>query len=184
MKMADNSEDFELVNKFVHGDESAFNIIANKYSKKIYWHARSMTGNHFDADEIVQEVLIVLYRKLGQFQFKSSLYTYIYKITFTRSLNFLKKEKIKSLFFIDDQLLFAKKNKPDIIEGIINKEKIERLDKLLLKIPPKQREVFILRHFDELSYEEIAEITGKSVGGLKANYFHALNKITEMMKNE
>lgn len=181
--MAENSEDFELVNKFVQGDETAFNMLANRYSKKIYWHARRMTGNHFNADEITQEVLIVLYQKLKQFQFKSSLYTYIYKITVTRSINFLRKEKIKSIFFIDDKYSSINSPKPDIIEGIINKEKIEKLTGMLQKLPLKQREVFILRHFDEMTYEEISEVTGKSVGGLKANYFHALNKITRMMNN-
>jgi len=179
--MTDNSKDFELVNKYLSGDEIAFNRIVNKYSKKIYWHARRMTGNHFDADEIVQDVLMVLYRKLDQFKFNSSLYTYIYKITVTRSLNFIKKEKIKSLFFIDSKLNSINNSEHDIIEGILNKEKLERLDKHLQKLPAKQREVFILRHFEEMSYEEIAEITGKSIGGLKANYFHALNKITKMM---
>jgi len=179
--MTDNSKDFELVNKYLSGDEIAFNRIVNKYSKKIYWHARRMTGNHFDADEIVQDVLMVLYRKLDQFKFNSSLYTYIYKITVTRSLNFIKKEKIKSLFFIDSKLNSINNSEHDIIKGILNKEKLERLDKHLQKLPAKQREVFILRHFEEMSYEEIAEITGKSIGGLKANYFHALNKITKMM---
>jgi RNA polymerase sigma-70 factor (ECF subfamily) len=58
------------------------------------------------------------------------------------------------------------------------------LDQFLQTLPAKQREIFILRNIDGLSYEEIAEITGKSVGGLKSNYFHAINKISEMMKNE
>ncbi|MBK6915500.1 MAG: RNA polymerase sigma factor [Ignavibacteriales bacterium] len=182
--MADNSEDFELVNQYLNGDKIAFNRIVNKYSKKIYWHARRMTGNHFDADEIVQEVLMVLYRKLGQFKFNSSLYTYIYKITVTRSLNFIKKEKLKSLFFIDSNQNSIKNSESDIIEGLLNKEKLERLDKQLQKLPAKQREVFILRQFEEMSYEEISELTGKSIGGLKANYFHALNKITKMMSHD
>jgi RNA polymerase sigma-70 factor (ECF subfamily) len=182
--MTDNSEDFELVNKYLNGDNIAFNRIVNKYSKKIYWHARRMTGNHFDADEIVQEVLMVLYRKLGQFKFNSSLYTYIYKITVTRSLNFIKKEKLKSLFFIDSKQNSIINSESDIIEGLLNKEKLERLDKQLQKLPAKQREVFILRQFEEMSYEEIAEITGKSIGGLKANYFHAINKITKMMTHD
>lgn len=182
--MTDNSEDFELVNKYLNGEEIAFNRIVNKYSKKIYWHARRMTGNHFDADEIVQEVLMVLYRKLGQFKFNSSLYTYIYKITLTRSLNFIRKEKFKSLFFIDSKPNSIRNSESDIINGVLNKEKLERLDKKLQKLPAKQREVFILRHFEEMSYEEISEITGKSIGGLKANYFHALNKITKIMSHD
>jgi RNA polymerase sigma-70 factor (ECF subfamily) len=72
----------------------------------------------------------------------------------------------------------------DIIKDFENKEEIRRLENHLQKIPAKQREVFILRAIDGLSYEEISEMTGKSVGGLKSNYFHALKKITRVMQNE
>jgi RNA polymerase sigma-70 factor (ECF subfamily) len=65
-----------------------------------------------------------------------------------------------------------------------NKQKLEKLERILNKLPPKQKQVFIMRNFDELSYEEISQITGKSVGGLKATYFHAIKKITEWMNNE
>jgi len=71
-----------------------------------------------------------------------------------------------------------------MIKNIDDKEKLRRLDLILQKLPARQREVFLLRHFEELSYEEISKITGKSVGGLKANYFHALNKVLEKFKNE
>ena len=72
----------------------------------------------------------------------------------------------------------------DVISDIENKEEVRRLEKFLQYIPAKQREVFILRAMDGLSYKEISEITGRSEGGLKSNYFHALRKLTEMMKNE
>ena len=101
--MAEQNPDSELIKKFIDGDESSFNKIINKYKDKIYWHARRMTGNHLDADEIVQEVLLVIYKNLKNFQFKSSLYTWIYKITSTRSLNFLKRRKIKELLSLEDQ---------------------------------------------------------------------------------
>jgi len=68
----------------------------------------------------------------------------------------------------------------DIIMDLEKKEKLEIIEKLLLKLPPKQREVFILRNYDNLPYEEISKITGKSVGGLKANYFQAVKKMIEM----
>ncbi len=181
--MTDTNNDFEQVKKFIAGDESAFNKIVMKYQQRIYWHARRMTGNHLDADEIVQEVLLVLYNKLKNFQFKSSLYTWIYKITSTRSINYIKKKNLKQFFSIEDNEAISLKSKEDIVKDIETREKLNRLEKVLQKLPAKQKEVFILRSFDELSYEEISEITGKSVGGLKANYFHAVKKITEMIKD-
>jgi len=182
--MADNKNDFELVNKFTGGDESAFNKIVLKYQHKIYWHARRMTGNHLDADEIVQEVLMVMYKKLKNFKFQSSLYTWIYKITSTRSLNFINKRKIKQAFSFEDEPESSLRKNEDIIENLEIREKLEKVAEMLKKIPPKQREVFILKNYEQMTYEEISEITGKSVGGLKSNYFQAMKKIMEMVKKD
>lgn len=173
--------DFEYVRKFIDGDESAFNLLVKKYQKRIYWHARQMLGDHHDADEITQEVLIVMYKKLHSFNFQSSLYTWIYKIVTTRSINQIRKNNIKRFFSIDSDVKENITSKDDIVEQIDHKQKLERVNKALDKLPPKQRQVFVFRNYDELTYEEISEITGKSVGGLKANYFHALKKITELV---
>ena len=182
-EMSENT-DFELIKRFLEGDESSFNRIVNKYQQKIYWHARRMTGTHMDADEVVQEVLIVMYKKLKDFQFKSSLYTWIYKITSTRSINFLNKKKIKRMLSFEDANALDTSTNEDIVGDIDTRSKLKKLDEFLQKLPLKQREIFILRNVDGLPYEEISKITGKSVGGLKANYFHAFNKISELMRNE
>jgi RNA polymerase sigma-70 factor (ECF subfamily) len=179
--MHELNNDFELTKCFINGDESAFSQLVVKYQEKIYWHARRMTGNHLDADEIVQEVLMVLYRKLKTFEFKSSLYTWIYTITNTRCINYLKKKNLRSFFNLDD-IINKKFEQTDVIDDIESKQKVEEIEKALQKLPVKQREVFIMRNFDELSYEEISRITGKKVGTLKANHFHALNKIKEIVK--
>jgi len=179
--MHDLNSDFKLIKSFVNGDESSFNRLAVKYRERIYWHARRMTGNHVDADEIVQEVLMVLYNKLKTFEFKSSLYTWIYTITNTRSINYLKKKRLRNFFSLDD-ITNKKFEQKDVIDNLELKQKVEKIESALQKLPVKQREVFVMRNFDELSYEEIAHITGKSIGTLKANHFHALNKIKEMVK--
>ena len=174
-----NTEDRKLVEDFLNGNDFAFQKIADKYSKKIYWHARGMVNNHFDADEVTQEVLLVLYKKLKNFKFESSLYTWIYKITSTRSLNYIRKTKLKKLFSISSEEFQDLKTDVNLFDDFERKEKIKRVDEVLKKIPAKQREVFIMKNFEGLSYKEISEITGKSVGGLKANYFHALKKMME-----
>jgi len=180
--MPEEISDYDLVRGFLNGDEASFNKIINKYKHRIYWHARRMTGNHLDADEVVQEVLIVMYKKLKDFKSKSSLYTWIYRIVSTRSLNYLRKRSLKNIFSLDDLSNLQVKSKEDIVNDFEVKEKLMKIDKLLQKLPVKQREIFILRNYDELSYEEISEVTGKSIGGLKANYFHAINKIMELVK--
>lgn len=184
MELRKLENDFELISSFVSGNEKSFNELISRYQKSIYWHARRMVGNHFDADEVTQQVIIVLYNKLSGFKFNSSLKTWIYKITSTRSINLLKKRKIKKILRIED---IEKKDilaSNDVYLNFENKERIKEIDNLLRKLPTKQREVFIFRHFDGLSYEEISEITSKSIGTLKANYFHASKKILWNMKNE
>jgi RNA polymerase sigma-70 factor (ECF subfamily) len=180
--MAVPNPDFELIERFNAGDEAAFNDIVKKYQKKIYWHARRMTGNHLDADEVTQEVLIVIYDNLKKFRFQSSLYTWIFRITSTRTLNFLNRSRVKRLLGIDESNAAELKGKEDIIENYEQRERFAKLEQKLQLLPAKQREVFIMRNFDDMSYKEISDITGRSEGGLKANYFHAVNKLTELMK--
>lgn len=177
------NSDHDLVKDFINGDEASFNKIVNKYKHKIYWHARRMTGNHLDADEVVQEVLLVLYNKLNGFQFKSSLYTWIFRIVSTRSLNFIRRRSLKRIFSLEDISKDLISKHDDITNELEVREKLQKIDVMLQTLPVKQREVFIMRNYDQMSYDEISELTGKSVGGLKANYFHAVNKILELMKN-
>lgn len=181
--MTDNSQDIELIHSFLNGDESSFNKLVRKYQDKIYWHARRMSGNHFDADEILQEVLLVIYNKLSTFKFESSVYSWIYRITATRSLNYLKKRNLKKIFSLET-LIGSPNSDISTQYKIERDEQIEFIEKKLQKLPVKQREVFIMRSFSDLSYEEISEITGKSIGALKANYFHALNKMKDLLNDE
>ncbi len=181
--MSDNTQDFALIKSFLDGDESSFNVLVKKYQDKIYWHARRMTGNHFDADEILQEVLLIMYNKLNSFKYESSVYSWIYKITATRSINFIKRRELKKIFSLD-VLKTSETNKQTIQQELEQFEKIEEIEKKLQQLPVKQREVFIFRNFDDLSYEEISQITGKSVGALKANYFHALKKMKDLLNDE
>jgi len=182
--MPELENDNDLIQSFLSGNDIAFNKIINKYRQKIYWHARKMTGNHLDADEVVQEVVLVMYRKLKDFKNMSSLYTWIYKITSTRSLNFISRNKNKRTSSYDDPETADIGSDYDIIEDLDQRDKLMKLEGFLQELPDKQREVFIFRNIDGLSYDEIADITGKSTGALKANYFHALNKLSEKMKNE
>jgi RNA polymerase sigma-70 factor (ECF subfamily) len=182
--MQNNSDDYELVRKFLSGDEQAFNILAVRYQEKIYWHARRMLGSHDDADEIVQEVLMAMYNKLDTFNFQSALYTWIYKITATRSINLINKKKLKKFILYNSERSAASYTGDDVILNYEQKEKYKKMESYLQKLPAKQREIFILRNFEDLSYKEISEITGKSIGALKSNYFHAFKKIKEQMDKD
>ena len=176
-----NSDDYELVKDFLAGNQQAFNNLARKYQEKIYWHARRILCDHDDALDVVQQVLLVMYNKLSTFNFSSSLYTWIFKITYTRSLNQLKRRKLKKVVTFNFSDNIENIGYENVIENLENKEELVQMERILNKLPLKQREVFVMRNFDELSYEEISKITGKSIGALKANYFHAFKKIKELI---
>lgn len=179
-----NTDDYELIKDFLSGNEQSFNLLARKYQERIYWHARRMLGDHDDAHEIVQQVLLVMYNKLNTFNFSSALYTWIYKITATRSLNILKKRNLKSLFIFSANESVENYGYENIIEDIEAKENFVKMENHLNSLPIKQRQVFVMKNFDDLSYEEISNITGKSIGTLKANYFHAYRKMKELMDKD
>ncbi len=118
------TEDFELIKDFLSGNEQSFNLLARRYQEKIYWHARRMLGDHDDAHEIVQQVLLVMHKKLNTFNFSSSLYTWIYRITATRSLNLIRKNKLRRILSFSSDESMENYGYENIIEGIEYKELI------------------------------------------------------------
>lgn len=177
-------EDQELIEKLV-GEETrnlAFNQLVRKYQERIYWHVRKMVLDHDDADDVVQEVFIKIWKNLHRFRQDSKLYTWIYRIATNECLNFLKKKKRVSLLSLTDYqgVLISKLDMSIQLDG----DMIEmKLQKALLTLPDKQRLVFNMKYFDEMKYADISEITGTSIGSLKASYHHAVKKIEEIINN-
>lgn len=174
--------DAELVEAFQQGDERAFTELVHRYQERIYWLARRFQNNHDDADEIVQEVFCKAYESLKEFRGESSFYTWLYRITVNASLNAVRRERVRKFFRLDELLEQPESTDTmpdDLLEGV---EQRSLIDEAVATLPEKQKAVFIMRYYDELSYEEISKILKTSVGGLKANYFHAIKKIGEYLK--
>lgn len=174
--------DLELIEAFRQGEESAFNEIVLRYQERIYWVARRFLGDHDAADDIVQEVFISAYRRISSFRSASGLYTWLYRIAVNVSLNVLRRQKVRdflrvdNLFDVEDE----QEERPD--QALEREEQKTLIDEAIQLLPAKQKAVFLMRYVDELSYEEIAPILKTSIGGLKANYFHALKKIQDYVK--
>jgi RNA polymerase sigma-70 factor (ECF subfamily) len=174
-----DSSDLELVELFQNGNETAFNELVGRYQEKIYWIARKFVNDHDQADDIVQEVFIKVYSALKNFRGESGVYTWLYRITVNVALNALRKQRIRDFIRIDEFFETAEdeNEQPD---AIFEKDEQQKLiEEAIAKLPEKQKAVFILRYHEELSYEEISLILKTSIGGLKANYFHAVKKIGE-----
>ncbi len=174
--------DLELVRLFQRGDESAFNRLVLRYQEKVYWVARRLVNDHDGADDITQEVFCKAYESLKEFRGDSSIFTWLYRITVNIALNAIRRQKVKDFFRIDQLFDTEDTSAQDPHEAMEQQENRELIDEAIARLPKKQRSVFLLRYYEELSYEEIARILKTSVGGLKANYFHAVRKIQEHIK--
>jgi RNA polymerase sigma-70 factor (ECF subfamily) len=174
--------DVELLKRFQNGDELAFNLLVQRYQEKIYWTARRFVTSHDNADDVVQEVFTKAYSALKKFRGDSSVYTWLYRITVNRSLNALRRQRLRDFLRIDE-LFSAEDTESEQPDEILERKEQHRLiEEAIATLPEKQKAVFLLRYYDELPYEEIATILKRSVGGLKANYFHAVKKIEDYVK--
>lgn len=175
--------DKEIIYLYNKGQrEWAFNLIVKNYSERIYQHIRRFVYSHDDADDLTQEVFIKIWAALPSFRGDAQLFTWIYRIATNEAFNFLRKQKLRTIFSLDssDSILVRKLEQ----DAYFNGDKLQtELQKAIIRLPEKQRIVFNLRYFDEMKYEDISEITGTSVGALKASYHHAYNKIKETLLN-
>lgn len=175
-------EDSELLTMFQ--DESkrqeAFSILLKKYQQKIYWHIRRMVINHDDADDIVQDVFIKVWKNINSFRQDSQLYTWIYRIATNECITFLNKKK--NYLNVSYEELAEKLEDSLNDDNYFSAEAIQKkLQKAILTLPEKQRLVFNMKYYDDLKFQEISDILGTSVGALKASYHLAVKKIENFL---
>lgn len=171
----------ELIGLIAKGKkDDVFNIILEQYKQRLYWHIRKIVISHEDTDDVLQNTFIKVWKNLGDFRADSKLYTWLYRIATNESISFLKKKKIRTFIPLVQ-------NEYDLSETIESdpyfngNETQKKLQKALLMLPEKQRIVFNMKYFDDMKYEEIAEILSTSVGALKASYHHAVKKIEKYL---
>ncbi len=163
---------------------AAFDDMMRAYGESIYWQIRKMVLNHDDALDLLQNCFIKAWNNLDHFRGDAKLSTWLYKIAVNESINFINREKARSNVSADAQeneFLISNLAADEYFDG---DELHLALQKAVAALPEKQRLVFNMRYFDEMKYEDISEILGTSVGALKANYHHALKKVTEAVTGE
>jgi RNA polymerase sigma-70 factor (ECF subfamily) len=182
--LMETPSDIELVQEVRNGRRQAFTALMKRYQERVYWVARRIVGSHDDADDIVQETFVKAYLALGEFRGDSSFFTWIYRIAVNLSLNALRKRQVLN-YLHESELLSRILPSPDDPGKDLESSEIESaLQQAVATLPEKQKAVFVMRYYDEMTYEEIGRVLKTSVGGLKANYFHALRKVREYMRHE
>ncbi|XOV95116.1 MAG: RNA polymerase sigma factor [Bacteroidota bacterium] len=178
-------EDF-IISKITNEETKnyGFNLLLREYQERIYWHVRKMVIKHEDADDLTQDVFIKVWNNLDKFRAESSLFTWIYRIATNECLNFLNKKKKRFFIKIHD-ITDELSNNLSVENKLLEGSEVEiKLQKALLRLPDKQRLVFNMKYFDDMKFDEIAEITNTSVGALKASYHHAVKKIEEFLTTD
>ncbi len=178
-------EDKDLIDAFrqPQSRERAFTEIVKKYQERIYWHIRRLVVSHEDTHDVMQNVFIKMWTYLDNFREESNLYTWIYRIATNETITFIEKEKKRKSVSLSDgdtgleNKLYAEKG--------FDANKLEwKLQQAIQRLPEKQRIVFTLRYYDEMPYDEMAEVLETSAGALKASYHHAVKKVEEFLKTD
>jgi len=163
--------------------EQAFRWLVLKYQERLYGHIRRMVNDHEDANDVVQNTFIKVFKSIKKFKGNSQLYTWLYRIATNETLTFLNKKKRKATTSIDDDEL-GMRHKLSADSYFYEKKAQLKLQNAIKLLPEKQRLVFNMRYFEEMSYREISGILETSVGGLKASYHHAVKKIEQFLNEQ
>ncbi len=163
--------------------EQAFRTLMGEYKERLYWHIRKMVYSHDDADDVLQNTFIKVYRGIDKFKGDSKLYTWMYRIATNEAITFLnKKAKRMEATGAEVQKLAISRLEADVyFEGSEIQLKLQRA---IASLPEKQQLVFNMKYFDDMKYDQMSEVLGTSVGALKSSYHIAVKKITLMLKTD
>lgn len=163
--------------------ERGFRLLMAQYRERLYWHIRRMVLIHDDADDILQNTFIKVYKGILQFEGKSKLYTWLYRIATNEALTYLQSQARHASTSLDDtENLLSNRLKAD--EWFDGDAVQVRLQIAIGELPDKQKLVFNLRYYDEMPYEEMSQQLNTSVGALKASFHHAVKKIEAAFLND
>ena len=162
--------------------ESGFRLLMEQYQERLYWQIRRMVFEHEDANDVLQNCFIKVYRSSHTFEGKSKLYTWLYRIATNEAITFLNKKKQRTATPLDagESPLANRLRADDHFDG---DEAQLKLMAAIETLPDKQRQVFNLRYFDEMNYADMSELLGTSEGALKASFHHAVKKIEGFVRN-
>lgn len=172
-----------LVARLKAGDEQAYEELVTEYRERVYRVAWRILRDDESAEDAAQEAFIRVFRHIGRFEGRSSIYTWIYRITVNIALNKLKRDRFRRMVPLGDVIHRDRRASADPARAAMSSEVAERIDAAVNGLPEKQRAVFVLKFYEGLSHAEIAEVLDCSEGTSKANYFHAIRKMRKQLED-
>lgn len=166
-----------------HSRSATFSVVVRTFQERLYWHIRKMVLSHEDANDVLQNTFMKAWNGLDGFRGESQLSTWLYRIATNETLTFLANKRMRSQNSIDE-----------VEEGLLQNLRADtyfngndlqlKLQKAILTLPEKQRIVFNMKYFDDITYDQMEAILGTSVGALKASYHFAVKKIEKYFEDE
>jgi len=169
--------DEELIGRFKEGDETAFTELVNKYQKTVYNLIYRFTSGRKESEDLFQEVFLQLYRSLKKFRGESKFFTYLYRLTANVCMKDRKSREVVGI----------EKDLPELVswnspQAQYEKKEMKRLIQSAIRsLPPEQRMVVVLYRYDQLAYEEIAQITGFSLSAVKSKLHRARLNLKQIL---
>src|SRR5438552_537930 len=179
MTLGNPDTDADLVGRYLAGDMTAFDELMIRYERQIYRVCYRFVDNRDDAMDLAQEVFIKAFEHLGTFRRESSLKTWLYRIAMNHCINHVKKHTQEFVEVTE----YTSSVRASAHAQMEEREQREHLRRMVKHLPPKQKAILELRINEQLSYEEIAYISGRSVSTIKASVFFALGKLRKLVKD-
>lgn len=185
----DMKDEIVLVERLRRGDHSAFRSLFEEYKRLVFHMAYRLTGNVHEAEDVVQEVFLRIHNGIKGFRHEASLKTWILRIAINLCRNHHRRKTLFSFFSLshgpqedEEDSPFEISTQDDPSETIFQRQRLEALGKAMKGLPRRQREVFIMKHLEEMKIREIAEVLGCSEGAVKAHLFKAIQRLLPIMK--
>jgi len=175
-------DDTALVAACLAGDQGAFDVIVERHRRTVYHVCFRFVGDHEDASDLSQDAFVRAWKGLKSFKGQAQLSTWLYRIAVNACLNRVSAKKLETEVIEPEQFVDTRAEVPGA--ALHRDERAIAVRRAIAKLPEKQRATLILRTYQELSHQQIADILGSSVGAVKANFFHALANLKKILGTE
>ena len=176
----DQKTETDIIARVLNGDRRVYAKLIEEYKTPIFNLAYRMTGNPADAEDLTQETFIRAYKYLWRYHSRRKFFTWLYTISYNLVKNHIKKNRASSRQIVETDILSLQQNNTSPEERLIKEQEINFY---LLRVPHELRGLLIMKYHQDLSFEEIAEITGKSVSAVKMSIYRGLESMKQMIKD-
>ena len=169
----------DIINAIKANPEQGFRELMSMFKEPVYWHIRRLVARHEDAQDAAQETFVRIYRSLDQYSGERSFSAWIYRIATNEALRVIERNNRRAFQTLDETTADF------TAEAYIDYTDVEavKLQRAIHTLPTKQQVAFNLRYYDEMSYEEIADVTGSTASAVKSNYHLAKERIVEYLRS-